>query len=290
MATLREIKRRIGSVKSTQQITKAMKMVAAAKLRRAQENILAARPYAYKIDELIHHLVEKIEEPADPLLQVREVRKVMMVIVTADRGLCGAFNSNLIRSTITHIGSYKNREFNLVCVGKKGYDFFRKRDFNVANHYTNFFNNLQFIHATEIADYLKQQYILGHVDLIQVVYNEFKSVVQQNIVIEDYLPVKVERQVENRAGRNLVDYLYEPSQQEILSALLPRHLNVQMWRILLESYAAEQGARMTAMENATDNASEMIHDLTLHYNRARQAAITKEISEIVGGAEALKNA
>jgi len=288
MATLREIKRRINSVKSTQQITKAMKMVSAAKLRRAQENILAARPYAYKIRSMIQHLLEKIENPDDPLLQARPVRRVLMVIVTADRGLCGAFNSNIIRHTVAHISAFKDKEVSLLCVGKKGYDFFRKRDFNLSGNFINFFNELKFNHALEIADYLKNEFLTHRTDQIQMIYNEFKSPVQQNIVVEDYLPLKVAPVEETSGLHSLVDYIYEPSQEAILSALLPRHLNVQMWRILLESYAAEQGARMTAMENATENANEMIHDLTLHYNRARQAAITKEISEIVGGAEALK--
>ena len=289
MATLREIKRRINSVKSTQQITKAMKMVAAAKLRRAQENILAARPYAYEIRHLIHHLTAKIENPSDALLEQRPVRRVTLVSVTSDRGLCGGFNGNIIRQTVHHRATLPDKEVTLVCVGKKSDDFFKRRDYQISNQFINFFNNLDLTHAIEIVDYLVDEFTSGHTDKVQIIYNEFKSAVQQNLIIEDFLPVQIEKPEEG-AMRNLVDYIYEPSQHALLSALLPKHLRVQMWRILLESYAAEQGARMTAMENATENATEMIHDLTLHYNRARQAAITKEISEIVGGAEALKNA
>ena len=287
MATLRGIKRRISSVKSTQQITRAMKMVSAAKLRKAQDQIIAARPYAYKIDEMIKHLVAKIEVITDPLLEVRPPQRVLIVAVTADRGLCGSFNSNIIKRVQHQFETHKDKEISLVCVGRKGFDFFRKQSVEIEQKYIQFFNNLEYIHAQEITEFLVNYYQEKKTDLIEVVYNEFKNAVQQNIIVENFLPLKTEQFQDIKTS---VDYLYEPDKLSLLNALLPKHLNMQTWRILLESNASEQGARMTAMENATENAGEMIHDLTLHYNKARQAAITKEISEIVGGSEALRSA
>ncbi len=286
MATLREIRRRINSIKSTQQVTKAMKMVAAAKLRRAQEKALAARPYGRKIEEMVQHLVATVDTAAEPLLMPREPRRVLLVAVTADRGLCGAFNFNIIKQTLHRIEFHKDKEVSLVCVGKKGYDFFSKRDYNVVRHFIQFFNNLEFLHARQISHFLVDYYLQNQTDVIEIVYNEFKNVVQQNLLVEQYLPLQPAAFEEQEVR---IDYIYEPDRETLLKELLPRHLEMQMWRVLLESYASEQGARMTAMENATDNASELIHDLTLFYNRARQAAITKEITEIVGGAEALKS-
>jgi F-type H+-transporting ATPase subunit gamma len=287
MATLREIRRRINSVKSTQQITRAMKMVAAAKLRKAQENIFAARPYAYKIDEMIRRLISKTEQQLSPLLQVRPPQRVLIVAVTADRGLCGSFNSHIIKRTIAQVAAHRDKEVNLVCIGRKAYDFFRKRNYQIDNHYINFFNELEYVHAQEITQYLVKKFESEATDLIEVVYNEFKNAAQQNIIVEQYLPLTSEKFAGEMKN---VNYIYEPDEETLLEALLPKHLNIQTWRILLESNAAEQGARMTAMESATENAGELISDLTLHYNKARQAAITKEISEIVGGAEALKSA
>jgi len=288
MATLREIKRRIGSIRSTQQITKAMKMVAAAKLRRAQENMFAVRPYAYKIKELIGDLMEQVTCFEDPLLEKRSVERTLLVVVTADRGLCGAFNSNIIRRAIREIEIHPQIETGLVTVGKKGNDFFAKRDYRIENRYLDVFNNLQFDRAKAIVNYLIEAFVSGKVDQVKIVYNEFKSVIQQRLVVEQFLPIIPQQMAVGEAGYR-TDYIYEPSKEAILKALLPKHLNVQFWRVLLESFAAEQGARMTAMENATDNATELIYELTLQYNKARQAAITKEISEIVGGAEALKS-
>ena len=288
MATLREIRRRIASVKSTQQITHDMKMVAAAKLRGAQERILSARPYARKIAEIIHHLILALGNEVEiPLLQSRFVERVTLVVVTADRGLCGAFNANIIKHTLHQIEFHKDKEVSLVCVGKKGYEFFAKRDYRIIHYFDNVFNRLEFPIAQEITQFLVEHFLNHETDLVEVIYNEFKNAVPQNVIVEKYLPLTTdvfEGEIKH------IDYIYEPDRLELLNALLPRHLNIQTWRVLLESNAAEQGARMTAMENATDNAEEMIHDLTLFYNRARQAAITKEISEIVGGAEALKSA
>ncbi len=288
MATLREIKRRIGSIKSTQQITKAMKMVAAAKLRRAQENIFAVRPYAYKVREFIGDLMQQIETFDDPLLEERPVERALLVVVTADRGLCGAFNSNIIRRAIQEIEGHPQIETWLVTVGKKGNDFFSKRDYRIESRYLDVFSHLQFDQAKSIVAYLIEAFVSRKVDQVKIVYNEFKSVIQQRLIVEPFLPI-TRRHIAAEEGKYLTDYIYEPSKEALLKALLPKHLNVQFWRVLLESYAAEQGARMTAMENATDNATELIYELTLQYNKARQAAITKEISEIVGGAEALKS-
>lgn len=297
MATLKEIRRRITSIKSTQQITKAMKMVAAAKLRRAQQRILSARPYARKIDELIHNLVSTVEDFDDPLIQERVVEKVTFVVVTSDRGLCGSFNSNIIKRTLTELDSLKDVEAEIVPVGRKAYDFFKKRKFNLGNEYINLFNDLRFDYSTEIIEYLKQQFVGGKTDQVKLVYNEFKSVIQQNLIVEDLLPIRVDQQSHEKVGdgESVIspvgrpDFIYEPSQNKILKQLLPKHLDIQMWRVLLESSAAEQGARMTAMENATENANELIYDLTLQYNKARQTSITKELIEIVSGAEALKS-
>jgi F-type H+-transporting ATPase subunit gamma len=286
MATLREIKRRIAGVRSTQQITKAMKMVAAAKLRKAQAAILSTRPYAAKLAQTIGHLVAKVEESHVPLLQIREIKKVLIVVVTADRGLCGAFNHNLLRYAVSRINSYKNEEITLFPVGRKGNEFFLKRSYTVFAHKIQFFNWLQFSDASEIVDKLVEAYCRNLFDKIEVIYNEFKSAVRQDLTVEQMLPFVPDKEmIEAHTG---VDFLYEPDQRQILNYIIPKHLSIQMWKILLESNAAEQGARMTAMESATENADDLIAFLTLTYNRARQAAITKEISEIVGGAEALK--
>jgi F-type H+-transporting ATPase subunit gamma len=287
MSTLREIRRRINSIKSTQQITKAMKMVAAAKLRKAQENILAARPYARKIDEMIRHLIAQQEIKEIPLLAVRPPQRVTLIVITGDRGLCGSFNSNIIKRVLLQIDFHRDKEISLVCVGRKGYDFFRKRNLQIDNKYLQIFNQLEYIHAQQITNYIVQQYVAQRTDLVEIVYNEFKNAVQQFVVIEKYLPLTAE---EFEGELKNISYLYEPDQLSLLTALLPKHLNLQTWRILLESNAAEQGARMTAMENATDNAGDLIDELTLHYNKTRQAVITREISEIVGGAEALTSA
>jgi F-type H+-transporting ATPase subunit gamma len=287
MATLREIRQRIASVKSTQQITKAMKMVAAAKLRRAQERILAIRPYAYTLRDIIAHLSDLDEDVVHlPLLEKRPVEKVLIVTVAADRGLCGGFNSNVMRAALNLIEQYGDTPYDLVTIGNKASDFFSKRDYPIYVKERNFFQELSFEDAVSVSRALISAYESKKYDRIEIVYNEFKSAIQQNIITEQFLPF-VPEEADTETLRN-VDYIYEPDIKTILNTLVPKHLNVQIWRILLESNAAEQGARMTAMENATENAEEMKSTLTLHYNRARQAAITKELSEIVGGADALK--
>jgi len=288
MATLREIRRRIAGVKSTQQITKAMKMVAAAKLRRAQENILAIRPYAYDLRRMIWHLINSAPEPEGmELLQVRPVERVLLVVVTSDRGLCGAFNANIIRTAVQRVKQYEDKDVELFTVGRKSYDFFRKRDYKIYDKRINFFNALSFEDALAISRTLVSVYTSGEFDRIEIIYNEFKSAIQQNLITEQFLPFVAEEHDDEDTLN--VDYIYEPDAHTILNTVIPKNLNIQIWRILLESNAAEQGARMTAMDNATENAEEIKSKLTLHYNRARQAAITKEISEIVGGAEALKD-
>ncbi len=297
MATPREIRRRITGVKSTQKITKAMKMVAASKLRRAQEAIMSTRPYARKLGELLRHLVTKVDPSLNPLLTSREVGRVAMAVVTSDRGLCGAFNANIIKATVQEIRtiyrSYYEADYGLklITVGKKGFDYFNKRDYDLYARHVGIFQALDFKHARQIVQELTEGFLGGDFDKVIVIYNEFKSVIQQKIVVEQLLPIPPEEAPEGETkSLSQVEYIYEPSSTDIINALVPRHLNFQMWRILLESNAAEQGARMAAMDNATENAKELIRDLTLSFNKARQASITKELLEIVSGAEALKKA
>jgi F-type H+-transporting ATPase subunit gamma len=285
MATLRNIRRRISSVRSTQQITKAMKMVAAAKLRKAQNRLLSARPYAHQLSEIIGHVAARSKRKLHPLLEVRAVKKIAYVLVTADRGLCGSFNSNLIRRMITELEAAKARKVQLITVGRKGFDFFHRREMPILATFKDFFNELDFTHAQLIAEELSKLYTSKKADMIVVIYNEFKSAVQQEIVVEQLLPIQP---VLTDNKRYPVGFIFEPNAEAIMKQLCPMHLNVQMWRILLESSASEFGARMTSMETASENAEEMIKELVLYYNKARQASITKELTEIVGGADALK--
>lgn len=289
MPTLREIRRRIGGVKNTQKITKAMKMVAAAKLRRAQDAIISARPYARKIKELLQNLSASNQDYSNPFFAQREVKNVMLIVVTSDRGLCGAFSSNIIRTTRQHINRYYSDpgyNLRLITVGKKGYDFFVKREIKIESKHIGIFSHLDFQIAKNIITEISSSFLKGKCDKVEIIYNEFKSVAQQRIVIEQLLPIPVES-IQSKDS-NPSDYIYEPSSKKIIDSLIPKHLNFQIWRILLESNAAEQGSRMTAMESATTNANELIRNLQLVYNKARQASITKELLEIVGGAEALK--
>ncbi len=297
MATLREIRRRISSVKSTQKITKAMKMVAAAKLRRAQDAVISARPYARKLKELFSHLNGVMDIEAHPMFIERPIESVAIIVVTADRGLCGAFNSNIIKSTVNYIRSnYADLnnagKVKLVCVGRKGNDFFQKNGFQVLAKYIGIYNDLNFAGARSIIEEVAKGYLAGEYDRVEIIYNEFKSIVQQRVAVERLLPIQtdvINSQLQSSASKSPINYIYEPSVREIIGGLVPRHINFQIWRALLESNAAEQGARMSAMENATTNASDLIRTLQLSYNKARQSSITKELLEIVGGAEALKN-
>ena len=285
MATLRDIQRRIRSVQSTQKITRAMKLVAAAKLRRAQERIVAARPYAGKMKELLGNLVAGADGAMHPLLEQREGPRRQIVIITADKGLAGAFNSNVLRRSLEFVRSSNTQEVTLVVVGRKARDFYRRRQWTIKRDMLGFWDRLAYGHAQELADYFMQQYLAGEVDEVYLIYNEFRSVALQRPVREQLLPIPPEGGAGDTAA---VDYLYEPSPQAILSDLLPRHVRMQVFRALMESLAGEYGARMTAMEAATKNAKEMIGVLTIQYNKARQERITKELLDIVGGAEALR--
>jgi len=275
-----------------------MKMVAAAKLRRAQEALISARPYARKMNEMLRHLVTKIDPSVHPLLQEREIKRVVLVVVSGDRGMCGAFNGNIIKAAVDHLNTrYANlmKEpdgIRIVTVGKKATDFFAKRNYNIYTKHVGLFGNLHIGSARTIIQQLIDDYLKGEFDKVEVIYNEFKSVIQQRVVVEQILPIPPEQLQKTNDLHALaqVEYLYEPSSREIITALLPKHLNFLMWHVLLESSTAEEGARMTAMNNATENAKELISDLTLSYNKARQASITKELLEIVSGAEALKKA
>jgi F-type H+-transporting ATPase subunit gamma len=288
MATLRDIQRRIRSVQSTQKITRAMKLVAAAKLRRAQERILAARPYAAKMGELLGNLVSAAgsDGAPHPLLEQREGPRRQVVIITADKGLAGAFNSNVIRRALEFVRQSNVTEVTLVVVGRKARDFYRRRQWAIKRDLIGFWDRLAYSHASELADYFMQQYLDSEVDEVHLVYNEFRSVASQRPVREQLLPIP--RKAEGEAESTAVDYIYEPDPRAILDELLPRHVRTQVFRALMESLAGEYGARMTAMEAATKNAKEMIDVLTIQFNKARQEKITKELLDIVGGAEALK--
>jgi len=282
MANLKDIRDRIKSVKSIQKVTKAMKMVAAAKMRRAQERMEESRPYSNSLAEVIQHLLPDIDRDALPLLDVRDVKRKAYVVVSADRGLAGAFNTNLLKVAQKEIDSFGKEKVDLFCIGKKARDHFKRREYNIIKSHVDFWADMEFNSAITIGRIIFEYFTSGKVDEIHVVYNYFINVGQQEVKSEVLLPLIYEE-------KNGVthDRLYEPSKEELVSSLIPRHLNVQMWKYLLESYASEQAARMLSMENATTNAQDMIKDLTLEFNKARQAAITTEMLEIVSGAEAL---
>ncbi len=293
MATLRDIRRRIRSVESTQKITRAMKLVAAAKLRRAQERIVSARPYAVKMAELLSSLVRRAEGEAHPLLVRRPAARKRLVIITADKGLCGAFNSNILRASLAFLREQGETSITLVVVGKKARDFYRRRPYEIKSAMLGFFDRLAYSHAQELADGLMQEYLSGEVDEVHLIYNEFRSVAVQRVKRAQLLPIESAEAPNDQGGPGgpeaaAGDYIYEPSPEAILAALLPRHVTTQVYRALMESVAGEYGARMTAMEAATKNAKEMISVLSIQYNKARQERITKELLDIVGGAEALR--
>jgi len=292
MATLRDVKRSIVGVRSTQKITRAMKMVAAARLNRAQNNIINARPFARKVSEVLGQLLSAEKNLDNKLLQNRELNKVAIIVVTSDRGLCGGFNMNAILSAEELIkDSYKdiydNGNLSLYCIGKKGNDYFSRRDYKIERSNTGIFSNLKFEFVTQLNKELSQKFLSNEFDQIIVVYNKFKSIVQQEIIHKQLYPVKPDINKGTQEEINL-DYIFEPNKIEIINTLLPTYLNAQLWTVLLNSYAAELGARMTAMDMATENAEEMIRSLQLTYNKQRQASITKEILEIISGANALK--
>ncbi|MBL1212023.1 MAG: ATP synthase F1 subunit gamma [Ignavibacteriae bacterium] len=294
MATLRDIKARITGVKNTQQITKAMKMVSAARLRRAQENIIKARPYFRKISEVLDNLLSIEKNIDNPLFVEKPVDKIAVIIVTSDRGLCGAFNTNVIRRTEALLDEEYKEQLNndnvtLYCVGKKCSDYFSKRNYNIAEKHIGIFSNLKFEFAAKLVNDLTMKFLNGEYDKVILVYNQFKSVMQQNLTVEQLLPLHPNEQKVDEEAEIQTEFIYEPDKPSIIDILVPKHLKAQMWRALLESYAAELGARMTAMDMATENASELIRSLKLTYNKERQAAITNEILEIVSGANALKS-
>jgi len=288
--SLRDIRNRIGSVKSTRQITKAMKMVAAAKLRRAQDAILKTRPYAMLLDQTLARVAARAaaeEAAAHPLLAPRVQRQAEVVVITSDRGLAGGFNSNIARRTQRFLTENGDRfeGLQLATIGKKGRDFFRARKLSVRKDFTGIHADLRYEKAEAIAEEYTARYLAGDVDAVFLAYNEFKSAISQKPVVVQLLPIETAPVAEASAG---IDFKYEPSREALLRELLPRQIATQVWRALLESAASEHGARMSAMESATKNAEEMIAALTLQYNRARQAYVTKELMEIVSGAEALK--
>jgi F-type H+-transporting ATPase subunit gamma len=284
MATIIDLRRRIRSVKNTQQITKAMKMVSAAKLRRAQETMMASRPYNARMMEVLASLATRANPEDHPLLKVKGDQNVELMVVTADKGLCGSFNANLIKGALHFLDDRRNYNLSLHLIGRKGVDYFRKRKYIVTNQYTNIFRQVRFEQAKEIANKTIRAYTEGDLDAIYIVYNEFKSMLSQRIILKRLLPL--ERLPEPTAEQTL-EYIYEPDPETIFDKLLPHYLEIQIYQALLESSAAEHAARMAAMESATENAKEMIDSLTLKMNKIRQAAITKEIIEVVSGAEGL---
>ncbi|BDC50232.1 ATP synthase subunit gamma [Bryobacterales bacterium F-183] len=283
MPSLIDFRRRIRSVKNTQQITKAMKMVSAAKLRRAQDRVIAARPYSKMLRDMLANVAAAAGEGAThPLLEVREEKKALLVLVTADRGLCGGFNGNLIKRAVAFIRENPGIEFAYELVGRKGRDFFRKRYSNVVGENVGLFLKAPtYSDAIEISKLVMDKYASGEVDAVYLAVNEFKSVMAPNISVTKILPLEVP------ADASTTDYIYEEKPEVLLGTLLPRYVEVQMYKALLESAAAEHAARMTAMDSASSNAGDVIEKLTLYMNRVRQAAITKEIIEIVSGAQAL---
>ena len=286
MANLKEIRNRIASVSSTMQITSAMKMVSAAKLKKAQDAITAMRPYSNKLTELIRGLSSNMEaDGINAYSEQREINKVLLVAITSNIGLCGAFNSNIIKECISMMdGEYAGKEVDLITIGKKANDIFRKKHSVIANH-SEVFDDLTFLNVAAIADDLMDLYADQKYDRIVLVYNRFKNAATQIVTKEQYLPIVAEDQGAEVAS----DYIFEPSSDDILLYLIPKSLKTQLFKAVRDSFASEHGARMTAMHKATDNASELKDELTLNYNKARQAAITNEILEIVGGAEALNN-
>ena len=285
MANTRELRRRIKSVTNTKQLTRAMKMVSAAKLRRAQENILSARPYARRMKQVLASVASRAGADAHPLLAVPDGNKSELVVVTADKGLCGGFNTNMIKRATRFLEEHtsEGEELTVHCIGKKGRDYFRKRQYSVRQEYVDVFRNVNYDLAAGIARELMDRFVEKDLSAIYVVYNEFKSAIAQTVVVERLLPLE-RSEVEGMGASQ--DYLYEPAAAELFAKLLPRHVEIQVFRILLESSAAEHGARMAAMDAATSNAEEMIDSLTLHLNRVRQAGITREIIEVISGASA----
>ena len=282
MPSLIDLRRRIKSVRNTQQITRAMKMVATARMRRTQDAILSARPYAAKMLEVLNSLATRVDRESHPLLKVLGDDHVEALVITADRGLCGAFNTNIIRTALDFLLEREQMDLGLHLVGKKGRDYFRRRRFTIYSEYTHLFPNIVYNHAMEIGRNIIASYRAAELDAIYIIYNRFISTIQQKVVCEQLLPIRELEFAEEEAAT--AEYIFEPSSGRILNQLLPRHVNTQIYRALLESAAAENAARMVAMDNATNNAAELIDHLTLVMNRIRQDSITREIIEVVSGA------
>ncbi|HVV53878.1 MAG TPA: ATP synthase F1 subunit gamma [Mucilaginibacter sp.] len=292
MANLKEVRNRIASVTSTQQITKAMKMVSAAKLKRATNAILQLRPYASKLKEMLANLSASLEDGSSPFLQERAPNKVLIVVVTSNRGLAGAFNMNVIKTANNLISEkysaqYKAGNVSIVGIGKKGQEYYQKRKYNVIGNNNELFNELNFLNVSNVTEAIMEGFLKGEYDRVDLVYNQFKNAAVQILTTEQLLPVpKSEKKADTS---HMVDYILEPSQEEIVEQLIPKNIKIQLYKAVLDSHAAEHGARMTAMDKATDNAGELLKSLKLSYNQARQAAITTELTEIVSGAAALSN-
>jgi F-type H+-transporting ATPase subunit gamma len=287
MPSLLDLRRRIRAVKSTQQITKAMKMVAASKLRRAQDRLVSARPFATEMLRVLNSLATRVEADAHPLLEGRDPASgpTLLIVITADRGLAGSFNANVVKGANNFIAKDNpSASVAVGLVGRKGRDFFVRRGFDVRYEAVNIFQKVQYEDAKKIADMAIEEFTSGRVSSVYLVYNEFKSIISQHVVVERLLPIA---KLDLEPGEPQTDYLFEPGPEQILGSLLPRHVETQLWRALLESAAAEHAARMTAMDAATRNSSEILDSLTLYMNKVRQAAITREIIEVVSGAEAL---
>jgi F-type H+-transporting ATPase subunit gamma len=283
MANVRDIRRRIRSAKNIQQITRAMKFVSAARLRKAQERVIAARPYARQMLSVLNSLATRVPEQSHPLLARRDGHRIELVVITADKGLCGAYNTNVIRHALEFIAEHANAPLDLNILGKRGRDFFRRRSFSVRHEAINVLQKPSFADAAAIARDIIEEFVQERKDQIWLLYNEFKSVVQQRVVVEPVLPIQ---KLAGMEEAHLIEYLYDEPPVKIFNNLLPRHVESQVFRALLEAAASEQGARMTAMDAATKNATEMIDSLTLYANKVRQAGITKELIEVVSGAAA----
>ena len=293
MANLKEVRNRIASVSSTQQITKAMKMVSAAKLKRATNAIVQLRPYAGKLKDMLANLSASLEDGSSPFLQEREPVRILIVVVSSNRGLAGAFNTNVIKTANNLIAEkytaqLKAGNVSIVGIGKKGQEYYQRRKYNVIGNNNELYSGLTFLNVSTVTESIMQDFLKGNYDRVELVYNRFKNAAVQFLTVEQLLPVpKAEKSKDAKAAQ--VDYILEPSQEEIVQQLIPKNIKIQLYKAVLDSYASEHGARMTAMDKATDNAGELIKALKLAYNQARQAAITTELTEIVSGAAALSS-
>ncbi|KAA8478892.1 ATP synthase F1 subcomplex gamma subunit [Arcticibacter tournemirensis] len=294
MANLKEVRNRITSVSSTQQITKAMKMVSAAKLKRATNAIVQLRPYANKLRDILGNLSASLEDSSSPYIQEREPVRVLIVAVSSNRGLAGAFNANVIKSVNQLIADkykeqYQNGNVSIVAIGKKVQDYFERRKYNVIGNNTELYTALTFENVSAVTESIMLGFVNGDYDRVEVVYNHFRNAAVQYLITEQLLPLPRNTEAPDAAKASKVDYILEPSQEEIVNELIPKSIKIQLYKAVLDSHASEHGARMTAMDKATDNAGELIRALKLSYNQARQAAITTELTEIVSGAAALSN-